>query len=127
MKMIVTIFLASVFGIALLASTAFAGYGGSSSSEKSNKRLSGYVKEYKTLIPLSKAKVKLYKTNGKLQKTKSTDKKGKFKFSDLKRGTYKIKTSFVGYRNPKDAKKNTVSARVKVKGSNTKNLYLQKI
>lgn len=120
MKKIISISVLSIFGIALVASSALAGYG-------EGKTLSGYVKEYKTLKPLKKAKVKLYKKSGKLKDTDKTDKKGKYKISGLSQGTYKVKTSFAGYRNPKDAKKDSVSKTIKIKKSKTQNLYLQKI
>lgn len=120
MKKIVTMSLLSIFGLAFTVSTVLANYG------KDN-RLSGYVKEYKTKTPLSKAKVKLYKKSGRLQDTDKTSAKGKYKFSDLKEGTYKVKVKVTGYRNPVDAKKDTVSKTVEVDGSAKKSLYLQKI
>lgn len=120
MKKIAIISLISICGFAFLASTALAGYG-------SKKKLSGYVKEYKTLKPLAKAKVKLYKKNGRLKDTERTGKKGKYKFSDLSKGTYKLKVKLDGYRNPKDVKKDTLSKSIVVKKNIMKNLYLQKI
>lgn len=120
MKKLLTISLASVFGLALVTSAALANYG-------SDSKLSGYVKEYKTLIPLSKAKVKLYKKNGKLKDSDTTSRRGKYKFTDLTSGTYRVKAKADGYRNPKDFRKDAVSKTVKVKGSDRKNLYLQKI
>lgn len=104
----------------LTASVALADYGEDNS-------LSGYVKEYKTKKAIGKAKVKLYKKSGKLKDTDNTSKKGKYKFSDLTEGTYKVKVKVSGYRNPKDANKDTVSKTVKVDGNDKANLYLQKI
>jgi hypothetical protein len=103
------------------ASFALADYG----SEK-NSKLSGYVKEYKTLRALNGAHVKLYK-GGTLKDKDKTNSKGKYSFSKLKSGTYKVKATFAGYRNPTDVQKNTVSKTVKVKGSDKKNLYMVKI
>lgn len=120
MKKITAISVLSIFGIALVASSALAGYG-------DKKKLSGYVKEYNTLIPLQKAKVKLYKKSGKLKDSDKTDKRGKYSFSDLSQGTYKVRVSVEGYRNPKDAAKNKVSKTIKLKKRTYKNLYLQKI
>lgn len=107
-------------GLAFMASIALANYGEDNS-------LKGYVKEYKTLIPLVKAKVKLYKKSGKQVDSDKTNKKGYYKFSDLEEGTYKVKAKFPGYRNPKNAWKTSVSKTVKVDGSDRKNLYMQKI
>jgi hypothetical protein len=76
---------------------------------------------------LAKAKVKLYKKNGKLKDSDTTSGKGKYNFSDLTEGTYKVKVKVEGYRNPKDFRKDTVSKTVKVDGKDRKNLYLQKI
>jgi len=120
MKKNITIFLASFFVIMLAASFALANYG-------DDNKLSGHVRAYNTLNPLNKAKVKLYSSGGHLKKSKKTTGNGSYKFSDLTEGTYKVKASLAGYRNPKDANKSTVSKTVKVDGSEKKNLYLQKI
>ncbi|MFA5993707.1 MAG: carboxypeptidase regulatory-like domain-containing protein [Parcubacteria group bacterium] len=120
MKKILTISVISLLGVALTTSAALASYG-------KNGKLAGYVKEYQTLIPLAKSKVKLYNKSGNLKDTDTTSKKGKYSFSDLKEGTYRVKAKADGYRNPKDFKKDYVSKTVKVKGSDRKNLYLQKI
>ena len=109
--------IASLFAV----SFALADYGSSK-----NSKLSGYVKEYKTLRSLQGASVKLYKGNSLKDKDK-TNSKGKYSFSDLKKGTYKVKATFAGYRNPTDMHKNTVSKTVKVSGSTKKNLYMVKI
>jgi uncharacterized protein YfaS (alpha-2-macroglobulin family) len=121
MKKFFTISLASIFGLALVTTAAFAAYG------ENKSKLAGYVKENNTLIPLAKAKVKIYKKNGKLKDTDKTNSKGKYSFSDLDSGTYRIKATMEGYRNPKNFNKEHVSKTVKVKGSDRKNLYMQKI
>jgi len=126
-KKISLLFLISLFGIALVFSTAIASYGDDDDDEdKSDKKISGYVKEYKTKIPISKAKVKLYKKSGKFKDSDKTNSKGKYIISDLSEGTYKIKVSVPGYRNPKDVKKDSASKTVKIKNRTYKNLYLQK-
>jgi hypothetical protein len=104
----------------LTASIALADYGEDNS-------LSGYVKEYKTKDAIGGAKVKLYKKSGKLKDTDKTNAKGKYKFSDLTEGPYKVKVKVSGYRNPKDANKDSVSKTVKVDGDDKQNLYLEKI
>ncbi|MBA4317850.1 MAG: hypothetical protein C0412_05570 [Flavobacterium sp.] len=120
MKKILTASLLSFFGIALVASVALANYG-------EDNKLSGYIKEYQTRKAINKAKVKLYKKSGSLKDSDTTGKNGKYKFSDLTEGTYKVKAKATGYRNPTDVNKDTVSKTVKVDGSDKKNLYLQKI
>ena len=120
MKKFITISLASIFGVVLVTSAVLANYG------KDN-RLFGYVKEYRTLIPLAKAKVKLYKKSGKLKDSDTTNGRGKYKFSDLTEGTYKVKAKVDGYRNPLDFRKDTVSRIIKIDGKKQHNLYLQKI
>jgi len=120
MKKIITVSTLSLLGVALVASVAVANYGDDNS-------LYGYVKEYKTLKPLEGAKVKLYKKSGVRKDSDKTNHKGKYKFSDLKEGTYKVKAEKSRYRNPKDAKKDSVSKTVKVNGKDRKSLYLQKI
>lgn len=118
-KRVVSLFLA-VGVFAFVASTALASY------EVKKYTLKGYVKEYKTLKPLVKAKVKLYSKNGKYKnKSDKTSKKGLYKISGIKKGTYKVKASLAGYRNPSDVNKNTVTATVKVKSGARKNLYMQ--
>jgi len=107
-------------GLAFMASVALANYGEDNS-------LKGYVKEYQTKKAINKASVKLYKKSGKLKDSDKTDTKGKYKFSDLEEATYKVKAKATGYRNPSDAKKDSVSKTVKVDGSDSKNLYLKKI
>ncbi|EKE10697.1 MAG: hypothetical protein ACD_15C00212G0018 [uncultured bacterium] len=120
MRKFFTISLASIFGLALVSTAAFAAYG-------ENSKLAGYVKETNTLVPLAKAKVKIYKKNGKLKDTDRTNSKGKYSFSDLDSGTYRVKATMEGYRNPKNFNKEHVSKTVKVNGSDRKNLYMQKI
>ncbi len=120
-KKITTLSVITIAVSLFAASFALADY----ASEK-NSKLSGYVKEYKTLKPLYHASVKLYKS-GNLKDKDKTNKKGKYSFSDLKSGTYKVKATFAGYRNPTDVKKNSVSKTLKVKGSDKKNLYMVKI
>jgi hypothetical protein len=123
-KKIITLSLLVAVSTLFVAAAALAGYG--SSNEKKSK-LSGYVKEYKTLRPLSGASVKLYNKSGALKDKDKTNKKGKYKFSDLNKGTFRVKAKFVGFRNPIDAKKDTASKTIKVSGSDTKNLYLVSI
>lgn len=118
MKKIKLMFLMMAF--VLSASVALADYGEDNS-------LSGYVKEYKTKDAISEAKVKLYRKSGSLKDTDKTNAKGKYKFSDLTEGTYKVKVKVSGYRNPKDANKDTVSKTIKVDGSDKANLFLEKI
>lgn len=122
-KKIVTLALLVAVSTMFLATVALADYG---SSEKKNSKLSGYVKEYRTLKALQGASVKLYK-GGALKDKDKTNSKGKYSFSKLKSGTYKVKAKFAGYRNPTDVNKDTVSKTVKVKGSDKKNLYMVKI
>ena len=119
MKKILTVSLVAIFGVALVSSAALAGYG-------KDAKLAGRVKEHKTLIPLTKAKVKIYTKGGKLKDSDKTDKQGKYSFSDLKPGTYRVKAKMEGYRNPKNFKKSYVSKTIKVQGSDRQNLYMQK-
>lgn len=122
-KKITTLSVLTLVASLFAVSFALADYG----SEK-NSKLFGYVKEYKTLIPLKGAKVKLYsKSGGTLKDKDTTNSRGKYSFGDLKSGTYKVKATFSGYRNPTDVQKNTISKTVKVKGSDKKNLYMVKI
>ncbi len=120
MKKLITLSLVGVLGVILGSSAALANYG-------ENNSLAGYVKEYATLIPLSGARVKLYTRGGSYKDSDMSSLRGKYKFSDLKEGTYRVRTSKTGYRNPVDMKKNIVSKTVKVDGPERKNLYLQKI
>lgn len=120
MKKFAFISLMSIFGLMSVAPVASANYGDDNS-------LFGYVKEYNTLIPLAGAKVKLYKKSGKLKDTDKTNFRGKYKFTDLSEGTYRVKVEMYGYRNPKDIRKNSVTRTLKVDGKTRKSLYLQKI
>lgn len=120
MKKLIVLSLVVILGIVLVYSAALANYG-------ENNNLAGYVKEYATLIPLSGTKVKLYTKGGSYKDSDTSSLKGKYKFSHLKEGTYKVRTSKFGYRNPVDMKKNVVSKTVKVDGPARKNLYLKKI
>ncbi|GEM_PF-3738428 len=113
---VVSLFLAVGF-LGLTCSTALASY------EVSKYAFKGYVKEKSTLNPLAGAKVKIYK-NSKLKDSDKTSWRGAYKFKKLAKGTYKIKASLDGYRNPKNVKKNTVSKTVKVKSGAKKNLYM---
>jgi len=115
-KRIVSLLLAVGF-LGLTCSTALASY------EVSKYAFKGYVKEKSTLKPLAGAKVKIYKNN-KLKDSDKASKSGAYKFKKLKKGTYKIKASLTGYRNPSDVKKSTVSKTVKVKSGAKKNLYM---
>jgi hypothetical protein len=119
MKKFIAVSLLSVFGLVGIVPAVSANYGEDNS-------LLGYVKEYQTLIPLAHAKVKLYKKSGKLKDSDKTNLRGKYHFSDLAEGTYRVKVRVEGYRNPKDMRKDTVSKTVKVNGKDRKNLYLQK-
>jgi len=120
MKKLATISLLSLVGVALLATGALANYG-------EDNKLSGYVRQYDTKKGIKKAKVKLYKKSGSLKDTDKTRPNGKYSFKDLEEGTYKVKAKADGYRNPKDAKRNSVNKTVKVDGNDKKNLYLKKI
>ena len=70
MKKIVTVSVVALVMVALTGSVAFANYG-------DDNKLSGYVKEKGTLKTISRAKVSLYKTNGKKVDSDRTNKKGK--------------------------------------------------
>lgn len=120
MKKFALISLMSMFGLVSIAPVASANYGEDNS-------LFGYVKEYNTLTPLTGAKVKLYKKSGKLKDSDRTNFRGKYKFSDLSEGTYRVKVEMPGYRNPKDVKKSSVTRTLKIDGKTRKSLYLQKI
>lgn len=114
---ILTILLA--VSIALTAGVALANYG------KDNK-LSGYVKVKGTLVPIKGAKVKIYTTNGTKKDSDTTNKKGKYSFDDLKERKYVVRTTAVGYHDPKNVTKNRISSTVKVDGSDHKNFYFVK-
>ncbi len=120
MKKFALISLMSIFGLVSIAPVASANYGEDNS-------LFGYVKEYNTLTPLTGAKVKLYKKSGKLKDSDRTNSRGKYRFSDLSEGTYRVKVEMPGYRNPKDVKKSSVTRTLKIDGKTRKSLYLQKI
>ncbi|MFA5985913.1 MAG: carboxypeptidase regulatory-like domain-containing protein [Parcubacteria group bacterium] len=120
MKKYIVISLISIFGLSAIVPAVSANYGEDNS-------LLGYVKEYQTLVPLAHAKVKLYKKSGKLKDSDKTNLRGKYHFSDLTEGTYKVKVRVEGYRNPKDIRKDTVSKTIKVDGKDRQNLYLQKM
>lgn len=115
-----TILLTLALGVFAFTSVAFANYG-------EDNKLTGSVKEKGTLKAINKASVKLYKKNGKLKDSDKTSKKGKYEFKDLEEGTYTVKAKAAGFRNPSDAKKDTVSKKVKVDGSDTQNLQLSKV
>jgi len=123
MKKLIGLSLVLVLAIFVVASVALADYGKGNS-------LAGVIKEYKTLRPLSGTTVKLYDSYGRYKRYKNSDTTslaGKYKFSDLKEGTYTISVVKNGYRNPSDMKKNVVSRVIRVDGNDRKNLYLQRI
>ena len=125
MKKITTISLLVVLGLTVLTSATLADYG-----SKKKYSLAGVVKENNTLNPLSGVKVKLYTSSYRYKKYSDTDTtslSGKYKFSDLEKGTYTLKVTKNGYRNPRDVKKDSVTKVVKVDKSKRSNLYLQKI
>ncbi len=112
----------SILSLALIAftgSAALANYG-------DDNKLSGKVRENKTTTSIAKAKVSLYKTNGKKVDSDKTDKKGRYSFKSLSERKYVVKAKAAGYRSPKSAKKDSASYTVKVDGNTKKNLYLIK-
>jgi hypothetical protein len=120
MKNIIKIAITSIFCFSLAVSAVLANYG-------NDNRLWGYVKEYHTFRILPGAKVKLYRKSGSLKDIDKASLGGKYKFTDLKEKTYRVKVSMVGYRNPRDIRKNSVSRLIEIDGSTRKNLYLEKI
>jgi hypothetical protein len=119
MKKFVTVSIFAIALIALTGSVALANYG-------TDNKLSGSLKEKGTLKVIVGAKVKLYKTSGKLVDSDKTSKKGHYSFKDLSEKKYVVKAKATGYHSPKDAKKDKVSYTVKVDGNTTKKLFLAK-
>ena len=119
MKKFVTASVLSLALVAFTASIALANYGDDNS-------LSGKVRVKGTLVPIAKAKVSLYKTNGSKVDSDKTNDNGKYSFKDLQERKYVIKVRANGYRSPKNALKDSVSYTVKVDGSTKKNVYLVK-
>ena len=119
MKKILSVSVLAVALVAFTGSVALANYG-------DDNKLSGTIKEKGSLANIAKAKVSIYKINGKKIDSDTSNKKGKYSFKDLSEKKYVVKAKAVGYRSPKNAKKDSVSSTVKVDGSTTKNLYLVK-
>jgi len=119
MKKIVTLSIIVVACVALTATVALANYG------KDNK-LSGYVKVKGTLVAIKGVKVKLYTTGGTQKDSDTTNAKGKYSFKDLHEQKYVVRATAVGYHDPANVKKNTISYTVKVDGNKTKNFYFVK-
>jgi len=94
--------------------------------KKKNSKLSGYVKEQNTLIPIAGASVKLYTKGGTKKGSTKTDKNGKYSFKKLYSGKYIVKFSAVGYVNPKYPENLKVSYNLKISGSTRKNGYFLK-
>jgi len=114
---ILTILLA--VSIALTAGVALANYG-------DNNSLSGYVKVKGTLVAIKGAKIKLYTTGGTKKDSDTTNSKGKYSFKNLHERKYVVKATAVGYHDPNNVKKNTISHTVKVDGSKHSNFYFAK-
>ncbi|MFA4817349.1 MAG: carboxypeptidase regulatory-like domain-containing protein [Parcubacteria group bacterium] len=119
MKKIVTLSILAAVSIALTAGVALANYG-------NDNKLSGYVKVKGTLVPINKARVNIYTTNGSKRDSDKTNKKGKYSFDDLKERKYVVRTTAVGYHDPKNVTRNRISSTVKVDGSDHKNFYFVK-
>lgn len=119
MKKIAILSFLAVACVTLVAGVAFANYG-------DNNKLSGYVKVKGTLAAISGAKVKIYTTGGTKKDSDTTSKKGKYSFDDLHEQKYVVRATAVGYHDPANVKKNTISAKVKVDGSKNKNFYFEK-
>lgn len=132
MKKILSVSVLSIAAIALATTTVFASYGHNDNDhhdkDTSNSSIYGYVKEQGTLIPIAKAKVKLYTRGGTYKKTDNTSLRGRYTFKNLgDEQKYVIRVEAAGFRSPKDAAKTRVSYTVKADGSTKKNVYLVKI
>lgn len=118
MKKTLTV-LAILAGVSLVGSVAFANYGDLN-------KIFGYVKQEGTLIPINKAKVRLYSEGGTKKGSDTTDKRGYYYFKRLSEKKYVVKVTVEGYHDPKNVKKNTITATVKADGPKKKNFYFAK-
>lgn len=119
MKRIITLSLLFAVSIAMTAGVALANYG------KDNK-VSGYVKVKGTLVGIKGAKVKVYTTGGTQKGHDTTSLKGKYSIKKLTEKKYVVRATAVGYHDPKNVKKNTISSTIKIDGSKNKNFYFVK-
>lgn len=116
MRKIITLSLIAVVAVVMTAGVALANYG------KDNK-ITGYVKVKGTLTPIKAVKIKVYTVGGTKKGSDTTSLKGKYSIKRLTENKYVVRAKAVGYHDPKNVKKNTMSSKFKVDGTKKKNFY----
>jgi len=91
--------------------------------KQKDSKLSGYVKEQNTLLPISGASVRLYTKGGTKKGSTKTNKDGKYSFGNLYSGKYVVKISAIGYVNPNHPERLAISHNLKISGSTNANGY----
>jgi hypothetical protein len=126
LRYFLAIVLLGVFGVSFVT---LANYVESTGKVKGKVKIYDKTKKY-TRKGVRKAKVRLYKKNGKRVDSKKSKKSGRYKFKDVKKGRYFMRCSAKGYVNAKKPTRTKYkTGKFKVKGGKTtkKNCRLMKI